>query len=200
MTAPNLSLLVLQSACLQDRLGSRMLPPSLSWFLYLVRDCWKHWGFWNSVLKVGSHKVNWYCNITKCPCFFLCVSSCVIPFQVLVWNIVSREKNGIILKSSHLILSSVKLVIRFWCCEGPMRLMISSPCICFLQHDIGLAFLWTSCIIYFKVFNAKLCMGLQNGGKVDSVRDCLTHCKFVQVAVLSYRILNYTIQVLIIGS
>ena len=67
---------------------------------------------------------------------------------------------------------------------------ISSPCIlfgiCFLQHDIRLAFLWTSCMFYFKVFYAKLCMGLQNGGKVDSViRDCLIHCKFVQVAVLS---------------
>jgi len=29
-------------------------------------------------------------------------------------------------------------------------------------------------------------MGLQNGGKVDSVRDCVIHCKFVQVAVFSY--------------
>jgi hypothetical protein len=67
----------------------------------------------DSVLKVGSHKVNWYCNSTKGPCFFLCVSSCVIPSQVLVWSIISREKNGRILKSSHLSLSSVKLVIRF---------------------------------------------------------------------------------------
>ena len=38
---------------------------------------------------------------------------------------------------------------------------------------------------YFKVFYAKPCMGLQKGGKVDFVCDCLILCKFVQVAVLS---------------